>query len=82
MSEELIARHVNTIAAPTIDAFRDHANCAMPPELAGAPNKTIWRSGNPMKEVTDKLTNDGVKLCPTPSTNCWPAVAKSTQQKA
>jgi transaldolase len=65
--EELIgADTVNTIPPATFDAFRDHGKLrnSLTEDLAGA-NKTfsdLEAAGISMKQVTDKLLADGVKL--------------------
>jgi len=84
--EELIGPDtVNTMPPATIDAFRDHGKLrnALVEDVAGA-QKTmddLARAGISMKEVTDKLTNDGVKLFADAFDKLLAAVAKSTQQK-
>jgi transaldolase/glucose-6-phosphate isomerase len=84
--EELIGPDtVNTMPPATIDAFRDHGKRrnALVEDVAGA-QKTmddLPRAGISMKEVTDKLTNDGVKLFADAFDKLLAAVAKSTQQK-
>jgi transaldolase/glucose-6-phosphate isomerase len=84
--EELIGPDtVNTMPPATIDAFRDHGKVrnALVEDVAGA-QKTmddLARAGISMKEVTDKLTNDGVKLFADAFDKLLAAVAKSTQQK-
>lgn len=65
--EELIgANTVNTVPPATFDAFRDHGKPrASLEENIDAAQKTmldLGRSGISMKEVTDQLTEDGVKL--------------------
>ena len=65
--EELIgADTVNTVPPATFDAFRDHGKPrASLEENIDAAQKTmldLGRSGISMKEVTDQLTEDGVKL--------------------
>jgi len=74
--EELIGKDtVNTIPPATFDAFRDHGKLRN--SLTGKPSCRQRNHGNApkvgisMKEVTDKLTNDGVKLFADASTNCW-----------
>src|SRR5580692_871989 len=85
--EELIGKDtVNTMPPATVDAFRDHGKLrnALTEDVAGA-NKVmddLARAGVSMKEVTDKLTNDGVKLFADAFDKLLAAVAKSTQQKA
>jgi transaldolase / glucose-6-phosphate isomerase len=65
--EELIGRDtVNTIPPATFDAFRDHGRtrASLTEDLDSA-NKTIAtvaKLGISMKKVTDKLTDDGVRL--------------------
>jgi transaldolase/glucose-6-phosphate isomerase len=57
---------VNTIPPATLDAFRDHGNARVTlTENIDAANKTmetVAKVGISIDEVTDKLTNDGVKL--------------------
>ncbi len=65
--EELIGPDtVNTVPPATYDAFRDHGKPrASLEENVDAAQKTmldLGRSGISMKEVTDQLTEDGVKL--------------------
>jgi transaldolase len=57
---------VNTMPPNTLDAFRDHGKprASLTEDVAGA-NQTmekVARLGISMKEVTDKLTDDGVRL--------------------
>ncbi len=84
--EELIGKDtVNTMPPATIDAFRDHGRLrnSLTEDVAGA-SKTMQdlaRAGISMKEVTDKLTNDGVKLFADAFDKLLAAVAKSTEQK-
>ena len=84
--EELIGPDtVNTMPPATIDAFRDHGRLrnALTEDVAGA-QKTmddLPRAGIVMKQVTDKLTDDGVKLFADAFDKLLAAVAKSTQQK-
>jgi transaldolase / glucose-6-phosphate isomerase len=65
--EELIGPDtVNTIPPATLDAFRDHGR-ARPSltedvESANQTMETAAKLGISMKEVTDKLTDDGVRL--------------------
>ncbi|HTS35644.1 MAG TPA: transaldolase [Candidatus Solibacter sp.] len=83
--EELIgADTVNTMPPATIDAFRDHGKLrnSLTEDVAGA-KKTmddLARAGISMKEVTDKLTDDGVKLFADAFDKLLAAVAKSTQK--
>ena len=84
--EELIGPDtVNTMPPATIDAFRDHGRLrnSLIEDVPGA-TKTmddLARAGISMKEVTDKLTDDGVKLFADAFDKLLAAVAKSTQQK-
>ena len=85
--EELIGPDtVNTMPPATIDAFRDHGKLrnALSEDVAGAAKvmSDLAKAGISMKEVTDKLTNDGVKLFADAFDKLLAAVAKSTQQKA
>jgi transaldolase / glucose-6-phosphate isomerase len=84
--EELIGPDtVNTMPPATIDAFRDHGQLrnALTEDVAGAAKvmSDLALAGISMKEVTDKLTNDGVKLFADAFDKLLAAVAKSTQQK-
>jgi len=65
--EELIGRDtVNTIPPATLDAFRDHghprASLTEGLDAANVTMETVARLGISMKEITDKLTDDGVRL--------------------
>ncbi len=65
--EELIGPDtVNTIPPATLDAFRDHghARSSLTEDVEGANRvmETVAKLGISMKEVTDKLTEDGVRL--------------------
>jgi transaldolase/glucose-6-phosphate isomerase len=65
--EELIGPDtVNTIPPATLDAFRDHGHLrnSLTEDIEAARDtmETLARVGISIKEVTDKLTNDGVKL--------------------
>jgi transaldolase/glucose-6-phosphate isomerase len=84
--EELIGKDtVNTMPPATIDAFRDHGQLrnSLTEDVAGASKvmKDLERAGISMKEITDKLTNDGVKLFAEAFDKLLAAVAKNTQQK-
>jgi len=84
--EELIGRDtVNTMPPATIDAFRDHGRLrnALTEDVPGAATvmQNLARAGISMKEVTDKLTADGVKLFADAFDKLLAAVAKSTQAK-
>ena len=84
--EELIGPDtVNTMPPATIDAFRDHGKLrnSLTEDIPGA-QKTmsdLERAGISMKQVTDKLTDDGVKLFAEAFDKLLAAVEKSTQQK-
>ncbi|HXX27254.1 MAG TPA: transaldolase [Terriglobales bacterium] len=65
--EELIgADTVNTMPPATMDAYRDHgqarASLTEGVESANQTMEKVGRLGISMKEVTDKLTDDGVRL--------------------
>ena len=84
--EELIgADTVNTMPPATIDAFRDHGKLrkSLTEDIPGA-QKTmddLAKAGISMKEVTDKLTEDGVKLFADAFDKLLAAVERSTHQK-
>src|ERR1700751_2810678 len=83
--EELIGPDtVNTMPPATIDAFRDHGHLrnSLTEDVAGAQKMMddLGRSGISMKEVTDKLTDDGVKLFADAFDKLLAAVEKSTQK--
>jgi transaldolase/glucose-6-phosphate isomerase len=84
--EELIGPDtVNTMPPATIDAFRDHGQLRNSlTEDVPAAAKTMAeldRAGISMKEVTDKLTKDGVRLFADAFDKLLAAVAKNTAQK-
>jgi transaldolase / glucose-6-phosphate isomerase len=85
--EELIGRDtVNTMPPATIDAFRDHGRLrnSLTEDLPGA-EKTmadLAQAGISIKEVTDKLTDDGVKLFADAFDKLLAAVEKNTQSKS
>ncbi len=84
--EELIGPDtVNTMPPATIDAFRDHGRLrnSLAEDIAGAAKTMadLERAGISMKQVTDKLTVDGVKLFADAFDKLLAAVEKSTQQK-
>src|ERR1700751_5996045 len=65
--EEMIGKDtVNTIPPATLDAFRDHGKLGNSLteniEAAQGTMDSLAKAGISMKEVTDKLTKDGVKL--------------------
>ena len=83
--EELIGRDtVNTIPPATLDAFRDHGRLreSITEDVAGA-NATMAalpKAGISMKEVTDKLTEDGVKLFADAFTKLLQAVSRYSKE--
>jgi transaldolase / glucose-6-phosphate isomerase len=84
--EELIGPDtVNTMPPATIDAFRDHGRLRNSlTEDVPAAQKTmddLARAGISIKEVTGKLTDDGVKLFADAFDKLLAAVAKSTHVK-
>jgi transaldolase len=84
--EELIGPDtVNTMPPATIDAFRDHGKLSNSlTEDIPAAQKTmddLAKAGISMKEVTDKLTVDGVKLFSDAFDKLLAAVERSTAQK-
>jgi len=81
--EELIGKDtVNTMPPATIDAFRDHGllRDALTEDVAGAAKvmANLAHAGISMKQVTDKLTDDGVKLFADAFDKLLAAVAKNT----
>ena len=84
--EELIGPDtVNTMPPATIDAFRDHGRLrnSLTEDVAGAQNvmDNLARAGISIKDVTTKLTADGVKLFADAFNKLLAAVEKSTQLK-
>ena len=85
--EELIGPDtVNTVPPATLDAFRDHGKPrqSLTEDLDGA-RKTmadLAAAGIVMKEVTDKLTADGVKLFADAFDTLLAAVEKNTKRAA
>jgi transaldolase / glucose-6-phosphate isomerase len=82
--EELIGPDtVNTMPPATIDAFRDHGGLrhSLTEDIPGAEKamRDLARAGISIKEVTDKLTDDGVKLFADAFDKLLAAVAKNTQ---
>jgi transaldolase/glucose-6-phosphate isomerase len=81
--EELIGKDtVNTIPPATFDAFRDHGKIreSLTEDVPGA-QKTmsdLAKAGISMKQVTDKLTVDGVKLFADAFDQLLAAVEKSS----
>ena len=85
-AEELIGPDtVDTMPPATIDAFRDHGRVRNSlTEDVPAAQKTmddLAKVGVSIKEVTDKLTADGVKLFADAFDKLLAAVAKNTQRK-
>ncbi|HEY6339519.1 MAG TPA: transaldolase [Candidatus Sulfotelmatobacter sp.] len=84
--EELIGPDtVDTMPPATIDAFRDHGRLrnSLTEDMPAA-KKTmddLAKIGISMKQATDKLTDDGVKLFADAFDKLLAAVAKSTQRK-
>lgn len=81
--EELIGQDtVNTIPPATLDAFRDHghARSSLTENIEAANNimTTAANVGISIKEVTDKLTEDGVRLFAEAFDKLLEAVEKST----
>jgi transaldolase/glucose-6-phosphate isomerase len=84
--EELIGPDtVNTMPPATIDAFRDHGllRNSLTEDVAGASKvmSDLAKVGVSIKEATDKLTDDAVKLFADAFDKLLAAVAKNTQQK-
>jgi transaldolase len=84
--EELIGPDtVDTIPPATLDAFRDHGipRASLTENVEGA-NRTmdaVGKLGISMKEVTDKLTDDGVRLFAEAFKTLLEAVEKSSKSK-
>jgi transaldolase/glucose-6-phosphate isomerase len=84
--EELIGSDtVNTIPPATVDAFRDHGlvRNSLTEDVAGAQQvmDDLARAAISIKEVTDKLADDGIKLFADAFDKLLAAVARSTQRK-
>jgi transaldolase / glucose-6-phosphate isomerase len=84
--EELIgAQTVDTMPPATVDAFRDHGKLrnSLTEDVAGAQKvmDDLAKAGISIKEVTDKLTTDGVKLFADAFNKLLAVVEKSTQTK-
>ena len=84
--EELIgADTVNTIPPATLDAYRDHghprASLTEDVEAANRTMQTLAQVGISIKEVTDKLTDDGVRLFAEAFDKLLKAVDQSSQAK-
>lgn len=85
--EELIGPDtVNTMPPATVDAFRDHGQLrnSLTEDVPGAQKvmDDLARAGISIKEATDKLTEDGVKLFADAFDKLLAAVEKNTQSKA
>ena len=85
--EELIGPDtVNTIPPATLDAFRDHGRvrASLEEDVEGARRTmdNLARAGISMKEVTDQLTDDGVKLFEKAFDELLATVEKSVKQQA
>ncbi|HZQ93501.1 MAG TPA: transaldolase [Candidatus Sulfotelmatobacter sp.] len=85
--EELIGPDtVNTMPPATVDAFRDHGRLrnSLTEDVPAAQKvmDDLARAGISIKEVTDKLTDDGVKLFADAFDKLLAAVEKNTQSKA
>jgi transaldolase/glucose-6-phosphate isomerase len=85
--EELIGPDtVNTIPPATFDAYRDHghprASLTEDVESANRVMTTLARLGISIKEVTDKLTDDGVRLFAEAFDKLLKAVDKGSQASA
>jgi transaldolase/glucose-6-phosphate isomerase len=84
--EELIGPDtVNTIPPATFDAYRDHGHprtsLTEDVDSANRAMSTLARLGISIKEVTDKLTDDGVRLFAEAFDKLLKVVAKSSQAK-
>jgi len=82
--EELIGPDtVNTIPPATLDAFRDHGrprpSLIEDVDAANRTMETVAKVGISMKEVTDKLTDDGVRLFAEAFDKLLAAVEKSSK---
>jgi transaldolase/glucose-6-phosphate isomerase len=84
--EELIGPDtVDTMPPATVDAFRDHGKLrnSLTEDVPAAQKvmDDLAKAGISIKEVTSKLTTDGVKLFADAFNKLLAAVEKSTQQK-
>jgi transaldolase/glucose-6-phosphate isomerase len=85
--EELIGPDtVDTMPPATVDAFRDHGKVrnSLTEDVPGAQKvmDNLAKAGISIKEVTDKLTTDGVKLFADAFNKLLAAVEKNTKRKA
>jgi transaldolase/glucose-6-phosphate isomerase len=81
--EELIGQDtVNTIPPATFDAYRDHGHprASLIEDIEGAKRvmETAAQLGISIKEVTDKLTEDGVRLFSEAFDKLLKAIEKNT----
>jgi transaldolase/glucose-6-phosphate isomerase len=84
--EELIGKDtVNTIPPATLDAFRDHGKLreSLTDDIDGAKKSMadLAKAGISMKEVTDTLTDEGVKLFADAFGKLLAAVEKSSRKE-
>jgi transaldolase/glucose-6-phosphate isomerase len=84
--EELIGPDtVDTMPPATVDAFRDHGKVrnSLTEDVPGAQKvmDNLAKAGISIKEVTDKLTTDGVKLFADAFNKLLAAVEKNTKRK-
>lgn len=84
--EELIGKYtVNTIPPATLDAFRDHGRVSetltQGIDEATKTMQTLPRVGISMKQVTDQLTDEGVRLFAEAFDKLLEAVEKSTKRE-
>jgi transaldolase len=82
--EELIGQDtVNTVPPATLDAYRNHgrARASLTEDVPGAEQtmKSLAQLGISIDEVTDKLTDDGVRLFAEAFDKLLAAVKKSTE---
>jgi transaldolase len=74
---------VNTMPLNTMDAFKDHGKprVTLTEDVAGAKRimENLAKTGISMKEVTDKLTEDGVKLFAEAFDQLLKAIEKTTK---
>ncbi len=86
MAELIGPDTVDTIPPATLDAFRDHGKprASLEEDIAAAREtmETLAQVGVSMKEATDKLTEDGVKLFADAFDKLLAAVSKRTQKAA
>ena len=85
--EELIGPDtVDTIPPATLDAFRDHGRvrASLEEDVEGARHtmNDLARAGISMKQVTDQLTDDGVKLFVQAFDELLDTVGKTVKQQA